>query len=618
MHLFSAQNLAKYYNDVVVFRNVSWGMESEDKVALVGLNGCGKSTLLNMIIGEVTADEGEIARNRDLKIGYLPQTPTYKKDEKIVDHIFTGNDPRVVTIKQYEEACISGSDDLEALSEKMDRLDAWNYENDIKAILDRLVIVDLTQKMSTLSGGMLKKVALARMLIADSNLLILDEPTNHLDLDTIIWLQKYLATVKKGVLMVTHDRYFLDAICTSIYEIEHSELFQYKGNYSFYLRKQQEHQHSEEMNKRRVQTILRRELAWLSRGARARTTKSKERINKIDTMRSMEWNEEDENFELAITGARMGKKILEVENLSKIYDGVSIVSDFSYTFKRGEKLGIVGPNGSGKSTLLDLISASVKPDGGELDKGINTVVAYFDQTSRNLPEDMRLLDYVRSSGEVISLKDGDVLTASKMLERFLFPSGMHYTPIAKLSGGERRRLYLLKVLMTNPNFIILDEPTNDLDIKTLSILEDFLRHFEGNLLVVSHDRYFMDRTVDHLLVFDEQHKITRYSGFVSEWIESFKDAKKIKEPKKQPPKVVEQKIAPTEKKLGYKDKRELEQIEQEIPKLEEEVSKIEQLMNGAATSPEKLVELGQRHREASELLDKNIERWTILEEKKGL
>ena len=592
-------------------------MESEEKVALVGLNGCGKSTLLNMIIGSVQEDEGEIARNRDLKIGYLPQTPVYEKDERIIDHIFTGNDPRVVTIKQYEQACISGSDDIEALSGEMDRLDAWNYENDIKAILDRLVIVDLTQKMATLSGGMLKKVALARMLIADSNLLILDEPTNHLDLDTIIWLQKYLATVKKGVLMVTHDRYFLDAICNSIYEIENSELFQYKGNYSFYLRKQQEHHHREEMDKRRVQTILRRELAWLSRGARARTTKSKERINKIDTMRSIEWNEEDENFELAITGARMGKKILEVENLSKIYDGVSIVSDFSYTFKRGEKLGIVGPNGSGKSTLLDLISASVKPDGGELDKGINTVVAYFDQTSRNLPEDMRLLDYVRSSGEVISLKDGDVLTASKMLERFLFPSGMHYTPIAKLSGGERRRLYLLKVLMTNPNFIILDEPTNDLDIKTLSILEDFLRHFEGNLLVVSHDRYFMDRTVDHLLVFDEQHKITRYSGFVSEWIESFKDAKKIKEPKKQPPKVVEQKIAPTEKKLGYKDKRELEQIEQEIPKLEEEVSEIEQLMNAAATSPEKLVELGKRHRETSELLDEKIERWTILEEKKG-
>ncbi len=610
MHLFSANNIAKYYNDAPLFSNVTFGMESGEKCALVGINGSGKSTLLRIVEGVVLPDEGSIAKNRQLKTAFLAQRPVFSPEDTVTDYLFRARNERTIAIKRYEEACSIGSDTIADLAIEMDRLNAWDYEHEVAAVLDRLNITDLSVKMAELSGGMLKKVALAQVMIADAHLLILDEPTNHLDIETIVWLQERLIETKQAVLMVTHDRYFLDAVCNAIFEIERKKLFYYKGNYSFYLQKQQERHHSEQSGYQRVQTILKKELQWLSRGARARTTKSKERIEKIEQMRSIERIEEAALPDFTITGSRMGKKILEIHAIEKSYNGITVVPPFSYVCKPGERIGIIGPNGSGKTTLLDIIAGIIPPDSGSIDKGVNTIIAYFDQHSRTLPGTMKLLEYVKTGGEIITLREGHTLSASQMLERFLFPSGLHYTPIEKLSGGEQRRLYLLKILMQNPNFIIMDEPTNDFDIKTLSLLEDFLDSFSGNLFIVSHDRYFIDRTVNHLFIFTKNHSIIHYSGTVSEWLNrpvAEKAVKKEKQPKQEHKKE-------NRNGLSYKEKRELLLLEKEIKHLEQEIKEIEKALALPNTSLKQLTELGIKHQTLQSRLDNRTERWFALQE----
>lgn len=587
MNLISISNISSIKGDRILFEDVSFGIQEGEKVALVGVNGCGKSTLLNIIADLDEPEKGGIARNKDIVVSILDQNPVFDPEDTVAVHIFTNPEITQGTL-----------------------------EVSIRAILDRLGINDLNMKISELSGGMRKKVALAQALVKDFDLLILDEPTNHLDIETIVWLENYLKTTNKAVLMVTHDRYFLDAICTSIYEINGSKIYHYKGNYDFYLRKKAEHEHSQIVEDERIKTVLRREVAWLSRGARARTTKSKNRVENVRNMMERELIREDAKIDFQVTGRRMGKKILEVSDLTFSWDENPLIDRFSYGFKKDTRIGIMGENGSGKTTLLDLITGRLKAKSGDYDIGINTVFGYFDQNSEELPKDQRLIDYVKSKGEVLRTADGFDLTASQMLERFLFDSSTHYLPIEKLSGGERRRLYLVAVLMQNPNFLIFDEPTNDLDIKTLSVLEDFLISFSGPLVVVSHDRYFLDRTVDTLLISNGDGTFESFVGNASDWLSSKKTtSKKASQTKDSTPEAV---IKPrhqeeNQSKLTYAQRLRLVELEKLIPQEEQEVAKLEKSFADTSLSPEKLGELSVNYEKAKAELESLMEEYMELE-----
>ncbi|MBC7474950.1 MAG: ABC-F family ATP-binding cassette domain-containing protein, partial [Candidatus Sericytochromatia bacterium] len=577
MNIVSVDKLSKSQGNKQLFKNISFGIEESQKIALIGVNGCGKSTLLKIIADKDHSDSGDVILRKGVKINFLEQIPIFKPDDTIIEHIFSSDSPKVQLIKNYELCCEKINknyteelqEELKNLTEQLDSLDAWHYESEIKSVLSELGLNDFSIKMNTLSGGMLKKVALAQSLIDDVNLLILDEPTNHLDIDTIQWLQSYLQKTNKAILLVTHDRYLVDDICTDIYEIDHNGIYQYNGNYSYYIEKKAELENSFLQEEQRIKSVLRVELEWLKRGAKARSTKQKARIDRANTMINREKYKADEEIELSISGRRLGKKILEVENISKSYSGKSVINDFSYKFKSQERIGIVGANGSGKTTFLKLVTGNETPDKGKVDIGINTFFGFFDQYSTALELDMTVIDYVKESALFIKLNNGKTISASQMLETFLFPTAIHYTTVGKLSGGEKRRLFLLHVLMKNPNFLILDEPTNDLDIKTLSVLEDFLNDFPGCLIVVSHDRYFMDRVVDYLFVFDGQGEIKQLPGNYSDYLEEKRELEETLKLSIQ--KEVYAKSKPVEKKkLSFKEKYELENIEKEIDKLEKE------------------------------------------------
>ena len=603
----------------VLFQNISFGVESGEKAALIGVNGCGKSTLLKIIAGLEEPESGIVAINKSAGIAFLSQIPEVDPNDTIADHIFSGNDEKLSLIKRYEMACSGfGTENAAELAEKIDALNVRSYESEIKAILTRLGITDLTLKMGELSGGMVKKVALAQCIVKDSGLLLLDEPTNHLDIDTIVWLEEYLKETKKAVIMVTHDRYFLDAVCTSIYEIEGSDLFHYKGCYDYYLEKKSEYFHSLVANEERVRTILRRELAWLARGPRARATKSKDRIENIQKMMQREKPEEEKNIELAVQGKRIGKKILEMKGISFDWNGETIIKDFTFAFKKDTRLGIVGSNGSGKTTFLDILTGRLKAKSGEYDLGINTEFSYFDQTSRELPDDMRLIDFVKSKGENITLADGSKISASQMLEKFLFDPSLHYTKIEKLSGGERRRLYLVAILMNNPNFIVLDEPTNDLDIKTLSVLEDFLSSFAGPLVVVSHDRYFLDRTVDTLLIFRGNGVIESFVGKASEWIEQERKSARSEQKKAARPReeaVKPRSLQADAPKLTYSQRIRLAELEKLIPETENEIADIEKKMADYEKNKDNMAELSAKYSELRSKYESMFEEYAELSEK---
>ena len=586
MNLISISGISSIKGDRILFEDVSFGIQEGEKVALVGVNGCGKSTLLNIIADLDEPEKGGIARNKDIVVSILNQNPIFEPEDTISIHVF--RNPEITQ---------------------------GTLEVSIRAILDRLGIEDLNMKMSDLSGGMRKKVALAQALVKDFDLLILDEPTNHLDIETIVWLENYLKNSNKAVLMVTHDRYFLDAICTSIYEINGSKIFHYKGNYDFYLRKKAEHEHSQIVEDERIKTILRREVAWLSRGARARATKSKDRVENVRNMMEREMTREDAKIDFQVTGRRMGKKILEVSDITFSWDDSPLIDKFTYGFKRDTRIGIMGENGSGKTTLLNLITGRLKAKSGDYDIGINTVFGYFDQNSEELPTDQRLIDYVKSKGEVLRTADGFDLTASQMLEKFLFDSSTHYLPIEKLSGGERRRLYLVAVLMQNPNFLIFDEPTNDLDIKTLSVLEDFLISFSGPLVVVSHDRYFLDRTVDTLLISNGDGTFESFVGNASDWLAKRTMSKKVSQTKDSTPAAVVKPRHQEENstKLTYAQRLRLVELEKLIPQEEQEVAKLERSFADISLSPEKLGELSVNYEKAKAELESLMEEYMELE-----
>jgi len=619
MNLVSVDKISKTMGDKKLFTDISFGVESGQKTALIGVNGCGKSTLLKIIAGKEKADSGNISLNRECRINYLSQLPEYDPEQTIIDQIMTSDSELVRLIKHYEKLCANPKDtekyhtELDKTMEQMNKLDAWQYEHEVKSILTELGIIDFTAKLGALSGGMLKKVALAQALIDEGNLLILDEPTNHLDIETVDWLQTYLSKTTKSIIMVTHDRYFLDSICTNIIEIDRSGIYTYEGNYSYYLEKKSDMENSLLREEDRIQNILRNELKWLRRGAKARSTKQKARKDRIEDMQSRPKLKKEQTIEMEVAGRRLGKQILEIDSVSKSYNGKVIFKPFSYTFKHKEKLGIVGPNGAGKSTFIRLITSQETSDTGEVRTGVNTSFAVFDQHSKELDPEKRLIDVVREEKENILLPNGKSISAGQMLEKFLFPSAMHHTPVRKLSGGEKRRLHLVLILMQNPNFLILDEPTNDLDIKTLSVLEDFLVDFPGCLLVVSHDRCFMNRVAENLLLFNGKGNIETFFGDYDDYLEEKKErtakAKRDAETKQKTETIHTHK---PKNKLTYMEKQELATIEPDIEKMEEEKAELEKLLNKGGSNYTELSEAQQKIEEIETTILEKMERWEYL------
>ena len=514
-----------------LFQEVTFGLNEGDKAAIIGRNGTGKSTLLNVIAGVLSADDGQITINKLSGVSYLSQNPDFDGENTIREHIFKSESPKLKIINEYEDLCEKMADGLtngqqsrfDALTLEMDKGDLWNYESQIRSILGTLGINDLTRKMSTLSGGMVKKVALAQVLVEDTKLLLLDEPTNHLDIQTIYWLQNYLHDTKRTVLMVTHDRYFLDAVCNNIYELARYHLKLYEGNYSTYLEKKEIEAEIEENTERRIESVLRFERDWLRRGPCARGTKAKARIQRDMQLINREKFAKDKGFQFEVAGRRLGGKILELHGISKNFlktsDNATVIKDFSYTFSKGEKIGIFGGNGSGKSTLLNIITGNLPPDSGEVIKGENTFFGYYQQNPVFKDLSMTVLDYIKEAADVVEMNDGRTLSASLFLKQFGFEGKIQHSMLSTLSGGERKRVFLVRLLISNPNFLILDEPTNDFDIFTMNILEEFLLGYKGCLLIVSHDRYFMDKIADTMFIMEDDGGISGFVGKCSEYLD---------------------------------------------------------------------------------------------------
>lgn len=624
MNILSITKLTKNGRDEPLFSDVTFGLDYGEKCAIIGKNGCGKSTMIKIIAGKLPADAGIVSINKEAGISYLPQDPDFNPNDTIREHIFKSDSYKVKIIREYEELCEKiGTDRSEVLQKRfefvmtqMENENIWDYENEIKSILSILGLDNLNLKMSSLSGGMLKKVELAHTLIEDTKILLLDEPTNHLDIRTIAWLEDYLSKTTKTVLMVTHDRYFLDKICTSIYEIENKSLRLYKGNFSYYLEKKEELDHALVRNEAKIESILRKEMEWLRRGPKARGTKAKARKDMIYKMIDREKLAVDKGFSFEIEGRRLGSKILEIENINKRYADKILINDFSYVFKKGERLGIFGENGTGKTTFLSLCTGESKPDSGKIVAGQNTVFSYYKQYPNITNKEMTVIEYIKEAGEIIRLPDGTDLTASKLLERFGFSGKIQYSSLQALSGGEKKRVYLVRLLISNPNFLILDEPTNDFDIYTLSVLEDFLDTYSGCLLVVSHDRYFMDRTVDSLLIFGNKGEISGFAGKCSEYIDYLADENIVQE-KEQiqvKNKVIEKNNddIQSKRKLSYNEEKEFASLEKSIEALENKKVLLENNMSSGETDHNKLKQWGLDFDKIVAELEEKYARWESL------
>jgi ATP-binding cassette subfamily F protein uup len=524
MTILSIENLGKTFGLKPLFDGLTFGLDERDRVGLIGANGSGKTTLLRTIAGEEQPDSGRVMLAGDPVVGYLPQNPAFDPSERVIDAIFSANSESMRLLGEYERACHLLADPAHAaehdelmrrlsdLAHRLESIGAWELETNATIVLARLGIDDTEALMGELSGGQRKRVALAHALIERPDILILDEPTNHLDAETIEWLEGYLSRWGGALLLVTHDRYFLDRVTNRIVELDHGVAQTYAGNYAYYLEKKQEQEDREAVESHKRDRLIKQELAWLRTGAKARTTKQKARIERAEELMVAPRDRAKAEIDISAASRRLGSKVLELHDVSKSFDGVPYVSGFSYIVQPGERLGIIGPNGSGKTTLLEIIAGRLAPDSGRVETGQTVAIGYYDQESRALDDDMRVIDYIREVAENVRTADGSVITASQMLERFLFPPAMQYSPIGRLSGGERRRLYLLRVLMGSPNVLLLDEPTNDLDIDTLMALEDYLDSFAGTVIVVSHDRYFLDRVVDHLFRFEGDGRIREYPG----------------------------------------------------------------------------------------------------------
>ena len=610
-------NLTKSFGDLVLFRNISFGIAEGQRVGLIAKNGSGKSTLLNILSGREGYDSGIITFRRALRIGYLEQSPSYPNNLTVIEACFYHGNPIIELIKDYE-CCISteGHPGLEELLVRMDQENAWGYEQKAKQILSQLKIHHFGQPLSQLSGGQLKRVALANALITEPELLILDEPTNHLDLDMTEWLEDYLKRVKLSLLMVTHDRYFLDRVCSEIIEIDNQQLYSYKGNYSYYLEKRQERIDAKNAEIERANNLYRTELEWMRRMPQARGHKARYREESFYELEKVAKQRiQTNNVRLEVKSSYIGNKIFEADHLCKRFGDTVILKDFSYIFARYEKMGIVGNNGTGKSTFIKILMSLIKPDSGTLDVGETVRFGYYSQEGLLFDEQAKVIDVVRNIAEVVELGDGRRLTASQFLQHFLFTPETQYNYVYKLSGGERRRLYLCTVLMHNPNFLVLDEPTNDLDIVTLNVLEDYLQHFKGCLIVVSHDRYFMDKVVDHLLVFNGEGDIRDFPGNYTQY-RAWREVKEQHEQEKAKEKVPVVKNARVrgegKRKMTFKEKYEFEQLEREINELEVEKKQIEEQLCSGNLSVEELTDKSKRLPIVDKLIDEKTMRWIEL------
>lgn len=614
------ENLTKSFGDLVLFEQISFGIAEGQRIGLIAKNGSGKTTLLNILSGKEGYDEGKITFRKDLRVGYLEQSPYYPEDLTVMEACFYHGNSTVQLIKEYERCMETpGNPGLEDLLARMEHEKAWDYERKAKQILSQLKIRDFDQPIRQLSGGQLKRVTLANVLITEPDLLILDEPTNHLDLDMTEWLEEYLNQGSLSLLMVTHDRYFLDRVCSEIIEIDNKQIYSYKGNYSYYLEKRQEWIDATNAEIARANNLYRTELEWMRRMPQARGHKARYREEAFyDLEKVAKQRMYDHQVQLDVKAAYIGSKIFEADHLYKSFGDLKILEDFSYIFSRYEKMGIVGNNGTGKSTFIKILMGLEKPDKGTLDIGETVRFGYYSQEGLQFDEQMKVIDVITDIAEVIELGNGKRLTASQFLQHFLFTPETQHSYVYKLSGGERRRLYLCTVLMRNPNFLVLDEPTNDLDIVTLQVLEEYLQNFKGCVIVVSHDRYFMDKVVDHLLVFKGQGDIRDFPGNYSnyrEWklakAEHDKEAAKPKEEKTQ-------KVRMNDKrKLTYKEKQEFEQLEKDIAGLEAEKKGIEEALCSGTLSVEELTEKSKRLPELENELDEKTMRWLELSEIEG-
>ncbi|MBE9034992.1 ABC-F family ATP-binding cassette domain-containing protein [aff. Roholtiella sp. LEGE 12411] len=639
MSIITLQSVKKDFGIKEILKDASFSLDATDKVGLIGTNGSGKSTILKMIAGLETIDSGQILVNSGSKIIYLPQQPDLDENHTVLEQVFADSGEHTALVRQYEELSDKLAhypDDSQLMSrlsvvmQRMDATDSWEVEINAKIILTKLGISDFDAKIGTLSGGYRKRIALASALLSEPDVLLMDEPTNHLDALSVEWLQSYLNRYRGALFLITHDRYFLDRVTNRIVEIDRGDIYTYTGNYSYYLEKKALSEESAVSSQRKHQGVLRRELEWLKRGPKARSTKQKARIDRAHALRDTEFKQVQGKVDISTVGRRIGKKVIELNQVSKAYDGRTLINNFTYEFSPEDRIGIIGGNGAGKSTLMDMLTGRVKPDSGSVEIGGTIHIGYFDQHSEELltalNEDQRVIDYIKEEGEFVKITDGTQITASQMLERFLFPGNQQYAPIHKLSGGEKRRLFLLRVLMGAPNVLILDEPTNDLDVQTLAVLEDYLEDFSGCVIVVSHDRYFLDRTIDTIFSFEEGGNLRQYPGNYSVYL----DYKKAEEAQQQAANTKEKqknvavhKTASVPKEVESKkrrglsnwEKKEFEQLEGKIAQLEAQKAEAEKALTnvhaGSYTQVQKLYEQVESLKQA---IDVATERWLELAE----
>ncbi len=618
MNIIQVDKLTKSFGANLLFEDISFTINKAEKVALIAKNGTGKTTLLKIMTGKESPDSGKIVLNKDARLGFLPQEPNFDGNKTVIEQVFSSSDSLITAVKEYNRAMESQDEKAmhNAIAE-MDRLQAWDYESKITQILDKLKITDLNQKVAQLSGGQQKRLALANTLINEPDFLIMDEPTNHLDYEMIEWLEEYLSKSHITLLLVTHDRYFLDKVCNRIIEIDDNTVYNYKGTYAQYLQKRAERIELQASDIEKAKNLLRKEADWMNRMPQARGTKAKYRIDAFyKTKEAASKQIDNSKVEMDIDTARLGTKIIDIYNISKSFGDKLLIKDFSYKFVRFEKIGIAGNNGIGKSTLLRILAGELPPDSGEIDTGSTVVFGYYKQEGLKIDDNMRVIDVITDVADHIKLGKNRTLSAAQFLELFLFPRNTHYADVSKLSGGQKRKLYLMTILMKNPNFLILDEPTNDFDIATLNVLEDFLQDYKGNVLVVSHDRYFTDKVADTLFVFEGEGIIKHFPGNYSAYratklkeAEEKNKVKSVKISKKEKPKSAKS------NKMSFKEKFEFEALEKEIEDLSEEKKQIETELNSGDLEHDEIAQKAKRHQELITLLDEKEFRWLELSEK---
>ncbi|MED4204130.1 ABC-F family ATP-binding cassette domain-containing protein [Neobacillus mesonae] len=624
MKMLTVEGLSKTYGEKQLFQEITFTIAEKERVGLIGVNGTGKSSLLKIVAGLDQPDAGKIVTGKDYSISYLQQQPEFDADRTVLEQVFYGDAPILKLMREYENTLYKLTnnpedpiiqEELFRLQKQMDTLNAWDASTNAKAILTKLGIEDFEVRVGALSGGQKKRVALAQVLIAEPDLLILDEPTNHLDFDSVKWLEDYLSRYKGAILLVTHDRYFLDRVTNRIFELDRGQIFSYKGNYAAFLEAKAIREENEAATYEKQKNLFRRELEWIRRGAQARSTKQKARIQRFEQLdeKLASGKPGSEKLDISLSGSRLGKQVFELKDATKRYDDKTILNHFDLLIKPGDRIGIIGKNGTGKSTLLNILAKRIPLDEGEYNMGQTVKIAYYTQEGEDMDENKRMIEYIKETAQIVETSDGKTISAAQMLERFLFAPYTHGTPIRKLSGGEKRRLYLLKILMTAPNVLLLDEPTNDLDTQTLTVLEDYLEEFSGVVITVSHDRYFLDKVADQLLVLQGEGRIDSFYGNYSEYLEK-ESAAVVSKPAV--PAAPAEKAPEKEKKkrMTFKEKKEWEEIDDVIAATEEKLEEVQTLMAGAGSDFTKLQDLMKQETELSEKLEYLIERWSYLAE----